>query len=167
MWPVLSGWRPVVELPPARAHSIKGYGKIQAVLGHDPVPIFVVSCDEEEKFFISSMVHSIAEAFNVARRLDHSGQLDDSPQDKEQKAATALFRDKLQEGFCWDWCSSHPLVRSGDVTLRVRNERVELDARMNPILFHIATSVLYCTIYLLLCGDMSRHCNGEAIFFMI
>ena len=43
------------------------------------------------------MAHCTAEAFNVVRCLDHSSKLDDSPQDKKQKGATALHRDKLHE----------------------------------------------------------------------
>ena len=41
------------------------------------------------------MARSTAEAFNIVCCLDRSGKLDDSPQDKKQKAATALLRDKL------------------------------------------------------------------------
>ena len=43
------------------------------------------------------MAYSTVEAFNIVRCLDHSGKLADSPQDKKQKAATALLRDKLHE----------------------------------------------------------------------
>ena len=41
------------------------------------------------------MAPSTAEAFNIVCCLDRSGKLDDSSQNKEQKAATALLRDKL------------------------------------------------------------------------
>ena len=43
------------------------------------------------------MAHGTAEAFNIVRCMNHSGKLDDSPQDKKQKAATALLRDNLYE----------------------------------------------------------------------
>ena len=43
------------------------------------------------------MAHSTAEAFNIVCCLDHSGKLDDSPQDRKQKVATALLRDTLHE----------------------------------------------------------------------
>ena len=43
------------------------------------------------------MARSTAEAFNMVCCLDRSGKLDDSPQNKKQKAATALLRDKLHE----------------------------------------------------------------------
>ena len=39
------------------------------------------------------MARSTAEAFNMACCLDRNGKLDDSPQDKKQKAATTLLRD--------------------------------------------------------------------------
>ena len=40
---------------------------------------------------------STVDAFNIVRRLDHSGKFDESPQDQKQKAAPALLRDNLQE----------------------------------------------------------------------
>ena len=43
------------------------------------------------------MAHCTAEAFYTVRFSDHIGKLDGSPQDKKQKAATALLRDKLHE----------------------------------------------------------------------
>ena len=48
------------------------------------------------KLFIPSMAHSTVEAFNMVRCLDHSGKLDESPQNKKQKAAAALLRGKIQ-----------------------------------------------------------------------
>ena len=71
--------------------------KIQAARGYDLAPIFALSSEWEEKFLIPSMARSTVEAFNIVRCLDHSGTLDESPQDKKHKAATALLRDKLQE----------------------------------------------------------------------
>ena len=38
-------------------------------------------------------------------------------------------------------------VRHKDFTLRERHKRVELDAQMNPTLFHTATNNLYCTTF--------------------
>ena len=76
----------------------KGLEKIQADRGYDLGPNFALNSGwEEEKLLISSMAHSTAEAFNIVSCLDHSGKLDDTPQDKKQKAATALLRDKLPE----------------------------------------------------------------------
>ena len=42
-----------------------------------------------------SSARSTADAFTVVSCLDRSGKLDDSPQHKKQKAATALHRNKL------------------------------------------------------------------------
>ena len=50
--------------------------------------------DWEMKFLAPSMARSTAEAFNIACCLDRSGKLDDSPQDKKQKAATTLLCDQ-------------------------------------------------------------------------
>ena len=41
------------------------------------------------------MARSTADAFNIVRCLDHNGKLDDSPQDKKQKAATPCSRDEV------------------------------------------------------------------------
>ena len=41
------------------------------------------------------MARSTAEVFNIVRCQYRNGQLDDVPQDKKQKAATSLLRDKL------------------------------------------------------------------------
>ena len=60
-------------------------------------PIFALSSEWEEKLLMSSMAHRTAEAFHIVRCLDHSGKLDDFPQDKKQKAATASLRDKQHE----------------------------------------------------------------------
>ena len=45
--------------------------------------------------YLPSMTRSTAETFNIVCGLDRNGKLDDSPQDKKQKAATALLRDEL------------------------------------------------------------------------
>ena len=75
----------------------KGPEKIQAALRYDLAPIFALSSDWEETFLVPSMACSTVEAFDIVHRLDHSGKLDKSRQDKKQKAATALLRDKLHE----------------------------------------------------------------------
>ena len=64
---------------------------------YDHAPIFALSSEWKEKFLNLSMAHSTMEAFDIVRRLDDDGKLDESPQDKKQTAATALLRDKLQE----------------------------------------------------------------------
>ena len=46
---------------------------------------------------ILSMARSTVEAFDIVRRLDHGGKLDETPHDKKQEAAAALLRDRLQE----------------------------------------------------------------------
>ena len=43
------------------------------------------------------MACSTAEAFDIICRLDHDGKLDEAPQNKKQKLATGLLRDKLYE----------------------------------------------------------------------
>ena len=70
----------------------QGLEKIQASRGYDFAPIFAL-----EKFLVPSMARSAVEAFDVVRRLDHSGELDESRQDQKQKAATALLRDNFFE----------------------------------------------------------------------
>ena len=51
----------------------------------------------EKKFLASSSARSTADAFTVVGCFDRNGKLDDSLQDKKQKSATALFRDKSYE----------------------------------------------------------------------
>ena len=41
------------------------------------------------------MARSTADAFNIVSRLDHNGKLDEASQNKKQKVATCLLRDKL------------------------------------------------------------------------
>ena len=43
------------------------------------------------------MAHNTVEAFDIVRRLDRAGKVDDSLHGKKQKAATALSRDELQK----------------------------------------------------------------------
>ena len=49
----------------------------------------------DKEFLAPSMVRSTAEAFNEVCCLDRNRKLDDSPQDKKQKAATTLLRGEL------------------------------------------------------------------------
>ena len=60
-------------------------------------PIFALSSDWEEKFLIPSMARSTNGGFDIVRRLDHSGKIDGSLQDKKQKTATAMLRDELHQ----------------------------------------------------------------------
>ena len=60
----------------------KGLEKIQAAREYDLAAIFVLSSEWEEQFLIRSMAHGTVEAFNNVRCSDHSGKLDESPQDK-------------------------------------------------------------------------------------
>ena len=43
------------------------------------------------------MACSTANAFDIVCRLDRDGELEEAPQNKKQKLATALLRDKLHE----------------------------------------------------------------------
>ena len=74
-----------------------GLAKIQAAREYDNAPIFALRSEWKEKFLKPSMAHSTMEAPAIVRRLDHYGKLDESPQDKKQKAATALLRDEFQK----------------------------------------------------------------------
>ena len=51
----------------------------------------------EGEFLNPSMSQCTMEALAFVRHLDHHGKLDESPQDKKQKAVTALLRDELQK----------------------------------------------------------------------
>ena len=75
----------------------QGLEKIQAARGYDFAPIVALSSDWEKNFLAPSMARSTADAFTIVCCMDRSGKLDDSPQDKKQKAATALLRDKWYE----------------------------------------------------------------------
>ena len=59
--------------------------------------IFALGSEWEEKFLCPSMAHNTVKALDIVRRLDHDGKVDESPQGKKQKAATALLRDELQK----------------------------------------------------------------------
>ena len=73
----------------------QGLQKIQAARAFDFAPILALSSIWDKEFLAPSMGRSTADAFNIVCRLDHNGKLDDSSQDKKQKAATSLLRDKL------------------------------------------------------------------------
>ena len=73
----------------------EGLQKIQAAREYDFAPILALSSIWDKEFLASSMARSTAEAFNVVCCLDRNGKLDDSSQDKKQKATTSLLRDEL------------------------------------------------------------------------
>ena len=73
-----SASRPAIELPRVRTRSAKGF-----------------SSTWEKEFLAPSMARSTADAINLVCCLDHNGKLDDSPQEKKQKAATTLLRDEF------------------------------------------------------------------------
>ena len=74
---------------------IQGLQKIQAAREYDFAPMFALSSDWEKNFLVPSMARSTADAFNIVLCLDHTCKLDDAPQDKRPKVATASLRDKL------------------------------------------------------------------------
>ena len=74
-----------------------GLAKIQAAREHDRAPIYALSSEWKEKFLRPSMARNTMEAYEIVCRLDHAGQIDDSPHGKKQKAATALLRDKIRK----------------------------------------------------------------------
>ena len=72
----------------------QGFEKIQAARAYDPAPVLALSSSWEKG--ISCVDRSTTGTFNIVRRLDHHGKLDDVPQDKKQKAATTWLRDELK-----------------------------------------------------------------------
>ena len=72
----------------------QGLQKIQAAGESVFPPVLALSSIWHNEFLAPSMARSTAEAFNVVCCLDRNGKLDDSPQDKKQKAATTLLRDE-------------------------------------------------------------------------
>ena len=60
----------------------QGVEKIQAAREYGFAPMFAFSSDWEKKFLAPSMARGTAEAFNIVCCLDHSGKLDDSPQEE-------------------------------------------------------------------------------------
>ena len=78
--------------------SCQGLEKIQAARGCNFAPIFrSLSPDWEKEFLAPSMACSTADTFNTVCRLDHDGKFDEAPQNKKQKVATGLLRDRLYE----------------------------------------------------------------------
>ena len=69
----------------------QGLQKIQAAREYDFAPVLTLSPLWDEFLTPST------DAFNSVCCLDRNGKLDESPQDKKQKAATALLRDKSHE----------------------------------------------------------------------
>ena len=78
-------------------HTCQRPTKIQATRECDHAPIFALSSEWKDKFLNPSKAHCTMEALATVRRLDHDGQLDESPQDNKQKTATTLHRDELQK----------------------------------------------------------------------
>ena len=75
----------------------QGLEKIQTARGHNSAPIFALSPVWEKEFLAPSMACSTANAFDIVCRLDGDGKLDEALQNKKQKVATGLLRDKLYE----------------------------------------------------------------------
>ena len=75
----------------------QGLEKIRTAREHNSTPIFALSLVWEKEFLSSSIAHSTANAFDIVRRLDRDGKLDEAPQNKKQKIATGLLLDKLYE----------------------------------------------------------------------
>ena len=75
----------------------QGLEKIQAARAFDFAPILALCTNWGKEFLAPSMARSIAEAFNIVCRLDRIGKLDEVPQDKKQKVATSLLRNKLRK----------------------------------------------------------------------
>ena len=71
----------------------QGLEKIQVARAFDFAPILALCSNWEKKFLAPSKACSTADAFNIARRLDHDGKLDKVSQDKKQKVATSLLCD--------------------------------------------------------------------------
>ena len=80
-----SASRPAIELPRVRTRSAKDLRRSRQ-LERMILLLFLRSGPTGKKEFLaSSTAHSTAEAFNIVRCSDHSGKLDDSPQDKKNK----------------------------------------------------------------------------------
>ena len=75
----------------------QGLEKIQTARGHNCAPIFALSPVWEKEFPVPSKAKSTADAFDIIRRLDRNGTLDEAPQNKKQKVATCLLCDKLHK----------------------------------------------------------------------
>ena len=71
--------------------------KIKAAREYDRASICVLRSEWKEKFLSPSMAQNTLEAYEIVCRLDHDGKIDDSPQGKKQKAATALLRDEIRK----------------------------------------------------------------------
>ena len=62
--------------------------KIETARGHTCTPIFAPSPVWEKELLAPSMLCSTANAFDIVRRLDRDGKLDEVPQNQKQKVAT-------------------------------------------------------------------------------
>ena len=72
----------------------QGFEKIQSARACDFAPVLALSPIWEKDFLAPSMSRSTSDAFNIVCRLDPDGKLDEASQDKKQKVATGLIRDK-------------------------------------------------------------------------
>ena len=86
---MLSGLRPAIELPR------QGLEKIQVDPAFDFAPTPALCSNWEKEFLAPSLTYSTADAFSIVCRLDRNGKLDEVSQDKKQKVATSLLRDKI------------------------------------------------------------------------
>ena len=131
----------------------QGLEKIQASRWYDFTPIFALSSDWEKKFLAPPITRGTAEAFNIVCCLDRSGMLDDSPQNKKQKAATALLRDKLYEQDFAGPISSHESKILGPIS---RFRIVEILPHMK-LVSRAARSGLTVCFYVSFAMGCARH----------
>ena len=74
----------------------QGFEKIQAPRTHyNFVPVRALSSIWEKDFLALSVSCCTLDAFNIVCRLNPDGKFDEASQDKKQKVATGLLRDKL------------------------------------------------------------------------
>ena len=73
----------------------QGLEKIQAARAYDFAPVLALWPNWEMDFLAPSISRNTLDAFNIVCRLDRDGKLDEGSQNKKQKVATGLIRDKL------------------------------------------------------------------------
>ena len=74
-----------------------GLAKVQAARGYDRAPIYAITSEWREKCLNPSFAHGTMETYEFVCRMDHTGKIADSPNDKKQKAATTLLCDEIQK----------------------------------------------------------------------
>ena len=74
-----------------------GLAKIHAAREHDRAPVYAVASEWKEQFLYPSMAHGTMEVYDIVCRLDRTGRFADSPNNNQQKAATTLIPDEIQE----------------------------------------------------------------------